>query len=93
MSTDMISQYVLPQGFDLLSSRDFGEDFNNVNRKLSGVCAYNRHFPLILPMMMKMPMWVLQKTSSPGMLEMLKFQAVGALLLLVQYGLTSPSIM
>ena len=78
LSTDVISQYVLPQGFDLLSSRDFGEDYNNVNRKLSGVCAYNRHFPFILPMMLKTPMWLLQKTSSPGMLEMLEFQAVRA---------------
>ena len=79
MSTDMISQYVLPQGFDLLSSRDFGEDYNNVNRQLSGVCAYNRHFPFILPMMMKIPMWVLERTSSPAMLEMLRFQAVRVL--------------
>ena len=74
LATDVISQYVLPQGFDLLSSRDFGEDFNNVNRRLSGVAAYNRHFPFILPMMMKMPISLLKLTASPGMLQMLEFQ-------------------
>ena len=78
LGTDVVSQYALPQGFDLLSSSDFGEDYSNVNRKLSGVAAYNRHFPFILPALMMLPTWMVKLTASPGMLQMLDFQAVRA---------------
>ena len=79
LATDVISQYVLPQGFDLLSSRDFGEDYNNVNRKFSGLTSYQRHFPFVIPMVMKIPTSLLKLTASPGMIQMLDFQGVGLL--------------
>jgi cytochrome P450 len=88
LATDVISQYALPQGFDLLSSRDFGEDYNNVNRKLSGVAAYNRHLPFILPTVLMLPTWLLRLTGSPGMLQMLDFQGVRALVLRFEVRLT-----
>ena len=79
LATDVISQYALPQGFDLINSKDFGEDYNNVNRKFSGLTSYNRHFPFILPTVMATPTWLLRMTASPGMLQMLDFQGVSAL--------------
>jgi len=76
LATDVVSQYVLPEGFDLLNERDFGKDYNNVNRKLSGVAAYNRHFPFVIPTVMMLPTWLVKLTATPGMLRMLDFQSV-----------------
>ena len=79
LATDVISQYVLPQGMDLLGSRDFGEDYSNVNRKFSGLTSYHRHFPFIIPMVMAIPESLLKLTASPGMIQMLEFQGVSYL--------------
>ena len=76
LATDVVSQYALPEGFNLLSERDFGKDYHNVNRKLSGVAAYNRHFPFIMPTVMMLPTWLVKLTATPGMVQMLDFQSV-----------------
>lgn len=75
LATDISSQYALPQGFNLLGEKDFGEDFTNLNRKLSSLTVYNRHFPFILPTIMASPEWLQRMTASPGMLSMLDFQS------------------
>lgn len=79
LATDVISQYALPEGFNFLSERDLGKDYHNVNRKLSGVAAYNRHLPFIIPTLMVLPTWLVKLTATPGMVQMLNFQSVRAL--------------
>ncbi|KAK5081460.1 hypothetical protein LTR70_010535 [Exophiala xenobiotica] len=75
LATDVISQYALPEGFNLLSERDLGKEYHNVNRKLSGVAAYNRHLPFIIPTLMVLPTWLVKLTATPGMVQMLNFQS------------------
>lgn len=79
LATDVVSQYALPEGFNLLSERDFGKYYHNVNRKLSSVAAYNRHFSFIIPTLMLLPTWLVKLTATPGMVQMLNFQSVRGL--------------
>ena len=76
LATDVVSQYVLSEGFNLLRARDFGKDYHNVNRTLSGVAAFNRHFSFIIPTVMMLPTWLVKLTATPGMVQMLNFQSV-----------------
>lgn len=78
LATDVISNHALPQGFNLIDSKDFGEDYNNVNRKISGLTTYNRHFPFVIPLALSIPSWLVKMTASPGMGQMIDFQAVRA---------------
>lgn len=75
LATDVVSQYVLPEGFNLLEARDFGEDYHDVNRKLSGIAVFNHHFPFIIPTVMMLPTWLVKLTATPGMVQMLDFQS------------------
>lgn len=75
LATDVSSQYALPQGFNLVKEKDFGDDFTNLNRQLSSLTVYHRHFPFILTTLMSIPEWMQRLTASPGMLAMLDFQS------------------
>lgn len=74
LATDISSQYALPQGFNLLSETDFGNDFTNLNRQLSSLTMYHRHFPFIITTIMAIPSWLQRLTAAPAMLAMLDFQ-------------------
>jgi hypothetical protein len=76
LTTDVISTYSFPQGMNLLGEKDFGEDYNDVNRNFSMISAYNRHFTFIMPLVMAIPQWFLRLVATPGMNQMLDFQAV-----------------
>ena len=76
VATDIISQYVLPQGFRVLESDDLGKDQTMVNHQLSRVGSWHRHLGFVLPMLMAMPKWLLGMVASPAMREMLKVQLV-----------------
>lgn len=75
LATDVASQYVLPQGFHLLKERDFGHDFTNLNRQLSSLTVYQRHFPFVLQAVMATPEWIQRPFAAPAMLQMLDFQS------------------
>ena len=76
LTTDVISQYVLPQGFNLLDNSDFGEDYNQNNRNISALAVWHRHFPFIIPLAMAAPRWIVKRIATPGGLQMFDYQTV-----------------
>ncbi|KPI41854.1 Trichodiene oxygenase [Cyphellophora attinorum] len=74
LAADVISQYALDSCFDVLRQKDFGQDFTNLNRTLSSVTMYQRHFPWTLPALLVIPDWFQRLSAGSAMIMMLDFQ-------------------
>lgn len=77
LAADSVTDYCLPKGFDLLDSVDFADDYNKQARTISAIAAWHRHIPIIIPLFMRMPRWLVAATSTEGGVMAFDFQAVG----------------
>ena len=73
---DVVSQYCLPEGLNLLDSADFAADYNKQARTLSYVGLWNRYFDWIIPLFLKAPRWLVEKTATSGAVQAFDFQSV-----------------
>jgi cytochrome P450 len=69
LTTDTISQYVLPYGCDLLARDKFAARYNRQIRDLGILSLWNRTFPFLLPLSMMTPRWIVRYLAPPGALE------------------------
>jgi cytochrome P450 len=69
LTTDNISEYVLPHGPDLLSRYEFAASYNRQVRDLGIVSLWNRTFPFLLPLSMMTPRWIVKYLAPAGALE------------------------
>ena len=76
LAGDVVTQYMLPQGLNLLDSADFADSYNSQARSLSYIAVWNRHFGWIIPLFLKTPRWMVEKTATPGGLQAFDFQSV-----------------
>ncbi|KAK7902476.1 hypothetical protein LTR67_002121 [Exophiala xenobiotica] len=75
LAADSVTDYCMPKGFNLLDSIDFANDYNKQSRTISYIAVWHRHIPIIIPLFMRMPKWVLEKTSTEGGKMAFEFQA------------------
>jgi cytochrome P450 len=69
LSTDNISEYVLPQSPGLLRRPEFAASYNRQIRDLGIVSLWNRTLPFLLPLSMMTPRWIVKRLAPPGALE------------------------
>lgn len=76
LAADSVTAYCMPEGFNLLDSVDFADDYNRQARTISYIAAWHRHLPFIIPLFMKMPRSFIKATSTEGALMSFDFQTV-----------------
>ncbi|KAF2834761.1 cytochrome P450 [Patellaria atrata CBS 101060] len=74
LAADSVTYYCMPQGFNLLDSIDFAEDYNRQARTISYIAVWHRHIPIIFPIFMRMPRWFVKMTFTEGGLLAFDFQ-------------------
>lgn len=75
LTTDAITEYVLPRGARLLDRPDFAAAYNHQLRDLGIVSILNRTFPFLLPLFMSTPRWLVRFFAPVGALEAVDVQA------------------
>ncbi|KAL2424332.1 Cytochrome P450 monooxygenase [Exophiala dermatitidis] len=75
LAADSVTDYCMPRGFDLLDSIDFAEDYNRQARTISYIAVWHRHIPIIIPLFMRMPKWLVDMTATEGGRKTFEFQA------------------
>ena len=94
LAQDTVTAYCMPHGSDLLDSIDFADEYNSQSRGIAYIAVFHRHIPIILPIFMAMPRWLVKMVSPPGGLQAFDFQSVFFRLKLDKdaINLTSPRI-
>ncbi|KAL2424353.1 Cytochrome P450 monooxygenase [Exophiala dermatitidis] len=75
LAADSVTDYCMPRGFNLLDSIDFAEDYNRQARTISYIAVWHRHIPIIIPLFMRMPKWLVDATATEGGRKTFEFQA------------------
>lgn len=60
----------------MLQSPDFAASYNRVVRNFSQICVWNRHFPIIVPIFMAIPRYIIAKVDPGPSLAVVDNQAV-----------------
>jgi len=76
LAADSVTNYCMPEGFNLLDSVDFADDYNRQARTISYIAVWHRHIPIIIPLFMRTPRWFVKATSTEGALMAFDFQTV-----------------
>ncbi|KAL8927560.1 MAG: hypothetical protein Q9208_002365 [Pyrenodesmia sp. 3 TL-2023] len=63
LTTDIISEYSFPEGYDLLSRADFDGEHYNAWMALSRVSHSLKQFPWLFPLLDSIPPWITKHTS------------------------------
>ncbi|OAL28004.1 hypothetical protein AYO20_09626 [Fonsecaea nubica] len=74
LAADSVTNYCMPKAFNLLDSIDFADDYNRQARVISHIAAWHRHIPIIIPIFMRMPRWLVAATSTEGGVMAFDFQ-------------------
>lgn len=65
-ATDVVTDYAAPHTRDYLSSPDFAAAFIGSMRTLSMMCLWQRHFPILFPMMNSIPKKIIKTLDPPS---------------------------
>lgn len=84
VSIDVITQYAFGKSYDLLKKDDFGKGlfFKMIRTLASGIWMF-RHFPILVVLIQKMPMWLAEKVDEAAGATA-RLQYVWACLVLLQ---------
>ncbi|KAH8697083.1 putative cytochrome P450 [Talaromyces proteolyticus] len=65
-ATDVISDYAAPHSRDFLSTPDFSAAFNQVLRDFSELMLWQRHIPIVFPVLGAIPRWFISLMDPSG---------------------------
>lgn len=75
LATDVVSTFAVPEPRNFLASPNFGKDFNQLIRGFARLIAFNRHFPIVFPILSAIPDWLTIRMDSTGAsLQMVEWQ-------------------
>ena len=81
LATDVITEYALPSSRHMLDSPDFAAGYNRVLRDYPNIAIWNRHIPIIIPILNTMPRWIVKKIDPGPALAVFDNLMVGHLVL------------
>lgn len=76
LAADTVAAYCMPDGSDFLSSVDFAREYNSQTRALSEMGLYQRYFPIIMPLLLATPKWLVRMAAPEGAQQVFEFQSV-----------------
>ncbi|KAL9622215.1 MAG: hypothetical protein Q9160_003398 [Pyrenula sp. 1 TL-2023] len=76
LAADTVATYCMPDGSDFLNSVDFAKEYNSQARSISEMGLYQRYFPIIMPVLLATPRWLLRMTAPEGAIQVFEFQTV-----------------